>query len=77
MRRGVVGVTYTEDSLAEITLGVCDNCDSYVPFIRIPAKEKRIYQCLSCKHKYVQKVNGKIVFAHLDEIYKMLKSDSL
>jgi hypothetical protein len=72
MKRGVVGVTYTEDSPAEITLGICDRCDNYVPFIRIPAKEKRLYQCLTCNHKFEQKINGKVIFKKLDETYRMV-----
>tara|TARA_R110001592_G_scaffold337191_1_gene623264 strand:+ start:10 stop:228 length:219 start_codon:yes stop_codon:yes gene_type:complete len=72
MKRGAVGVTYTNDSPAEITLGVCNHCNNYVPFIRIPDDTKRVYQCLSCKHRFQQLINGKVVFKHLDEIYKMI-----
>jgi len=72
MKKGVVGVTYTEDSPVEITLGVCDSCDNYVPFIRIPKKEKRIYECLTCHHRFEQKVNGKVVFKKLDEMYRVI-----
>ena len=72
MKRGVVGVTYTENSPAEITLGICDNCDSYVPFIRVPdKKERKVYECLSCKHKYVQHLNCKVVFEKFDEMYRL------
>ena len=74
MRRGIVGVTSSKDDLAEITLGVCDGCNNYVPFIRLAdRKDARVFKCLSCGHQYKQLVNGKIQFVHLDEIYKLSK----
>ena len=67
-------MTSSKDDLAEITLGVCDGCNNYVPFIRLSEKkDSRVFKCLSCGHKYKQLVNGKIQFVHLDEIYKLAK----
>ena len=52
-----------KEAIAEITLGVCDGCDNYVPFIRMSdIKEARVFKCLSCNHQYRQLVNGKIQF---------------
>ena len=63
-------MTYNNDSPVEITLGVCDNCSSYVPFIRLVTEDdKRIYQCMTCKAKHTQHVNGKVTFNYLDESY--------
>jgi hypothetical protein len=65
---------YDKDDLAEITLGVCDGCNNYVPFIRLSEKrDSRVFKCLSCGHQYKQLINGKIQFMHLDEIYKIAK----
>ena len=67
-------MTSSKDDLAEITLGVCDGCNNYVPFIRLSdRKDSRVFKWLSCGHKYKQLVNGKIQFVHLDEIYKLSK----
>ena len=67
-------MTSSKDDLAEITLGVCDGCNNYVPFIRLSnRKDARVFKCLSCGHKYKQLVNGKIQFVYLDEIYKIAK----
>jgi len=67
-------VTSNNETAAEITLGVCDGCDNYVPFIRLSdRKDARVFKCLSCNHQYKQLVNGKIQFVHLDEIYKLHK----
>ena len=67
-------MTLNKDETAEITLGVCDGCNNYVPFIRLSnRKDARVFKCLSCGHKYKQLVNGKIQFVHLDEIYKLAK----
>ena len=61
---------YSSDSPVEITLGVCDKCENYVPFVRLVTEEdERIYQCMSCKTKHKQQVNGKITFKYLDEGY--------
>ena len=61
---------YNSDSPVEITLGVCDKCENYVPFVRLVTEEdERIYQCMSCKTKHKQQVNGKITFKYLDEGY--------
>ena len=62
------------EAAAEITLGVCDGCYNYVPFIRLSEKkDSRVFKCLSCGHQYNQLINGKIQFVHLDEIYKLHK----
>ena len=67
-------MTSSKDETAEITLGVCDGCNNYVPFIRLSdRKDARVFRCLSCNHEYKQLVNGKIQFLHLDEIYKIAK----
>ena len=59
---------YGNDSPVEITLGVCDNCENYGPFVRLVTEEdERIYQCMSCKTKHQQHVNGKVTFNYLDE----------
>jgi len=63
-------VTYNEDSPVEITLGICESCDNYVPFLRVVTGDERlVYKCLTCKKKHVQHVNGKITFKYLDELY--------
>ena len=65
-------MTYTDDDPVEITLGICDQCDNYVPFIRlVTGNEERVFQCLSCKSKHKQLVNGKITFKYLDELYNI------
>ena len=65
-------MTYTDDDPVEITLGICDRCDNYVPFIRlVTGNEDRVFQCLSCKSKHKQLVNGKITFKYLDELYNI------
>ena len=67
-------MTSSRDDLAEITLGVCDGCNNYVPFIRLSEKkDARVFKCLSCGHQYKQLVNGKIQFVSLDEIYRIAK----
>ena len=67
-------MTSNKEAIAEITLGVCDGCDNYVPFIRMSdIKDARVFKCLSCNHQYKQLVNGKIQFVHLDEIYTLNK----
>ena len=67
-------MTSSKDDSAEITLGVCDGCNNYVPFIRLSnRKDARVVKCLSCGQKYEQLVNGKIKFVYLDEIYKIAK----
>ena len=59
----------TSNESTEITLGLCDNCSNYVPFIRLNRyKEMRVFKCLSCAHEYKQLVNGKIKFLRIDEI---------
>ena len=61
---------YTDKDPVEITLGVCDNCHTYVPFVRLVTKsEKRIYQCMTCKSKHTQHINGKVSFNYLEESY--------
>tara|TARA_B100000989_G_C19144630_1_gene304848 strand:+ start:90 stop:299 length:210 start_codon:yes stop_codon:yes gene_type:complete len=63
-------VKYNNDSPAEIILGVCDKCENYVPFIRLVTEEdERIYECISCKAKHKQYINGKVTFNYLDDSY--------
>ena len=63
-------MVYTEKDPVEITLGVCEGCHMYVPFVRLITKdEKRIYQCMSCKVKHTQHINGKVTFNYLEESY--------
>ena len=63
-------MAYNSHSPVEITLGVCDKCENYVPFLRLVTEEdERVYQCMSCKTKHKQQVNGKITFKYLDEGY--------
>ena len=63
-------MTYTEKDPVEITLGVCQGCELYVPFIRLITKtDKRIYQCMSCKTRHTQHINGKVSFNYLEESY--------
>ena len=70
MKKETVGVTSNDKT--EITLGVCDGCNNYVPFVRLrDRKNSRTFKCLSCKHEYVQLVNGKIQFMHIEEGYKL------
>jgi len=70
MKKETIGVTYTNKDPVEITLGVCDTCTAYVPFIRLITKnDKRIYQCMTCKSKHIQHVNGKVVFNYLEDVY--------
>tara|TARA_R100000656_G_scaffold115640_1_gene88224 strand:+ start:368 stop:580 length:213 start_codon:yes stop_codon:yes gene_type:complete len=66
-------VTYTEKDPVEITLGICDHCRTYVPFIRLVTKdEKRIYQCMTCKSRHTQHINGKVVFNYLEDAYTVM-----
>ena len=70
-------MTSSRDDLAEITLGVCDGCNNYVPFIRLSEKkDARVFKCLSCGHQYKQLVNGKITFKYLDELYSIKNAGS-
>ena len=68
-------MTYTNKDPIEITLGVCDACDAYVAFIRLVTKdEKRVYQCMTCKAKHTQHVNGKVVFNYLEDGYTIKRN---
>jgi len=68
-------VTYTKDDPIEITLGVCDSCNSYVPFERLITKdEKGVYQCMTCKTRHTQHVNGKVVFNYLEDAYTIKRN---
>ena len=70
MKQETIGVTYTDKDPIEITLGVCEGCGTYAPFVRLVTKdEKRVYQCMSCKVRHTQHVNGKITFNYLEEPY--------
>ena len=63
-------MTYTRDDPVEIILGVGDNCALHGPCIRLVTEdEKRIYQCMTCKSRHIQHVNGKVTFNYLEEEY--------
>ena len=63
-------MTYSDKDPVEITLGVCEGCHMYVPFVRLITKdEKRIYQCMTCQARHTQHINGKITFNYLEESY--------
>ena len=42
---------YTEEDPTEIILGVCEKCNNYVPFVRLPSESDKVYKCLTCKTK--------------------------
>ena len=68
-------MTYSNKDPVEVTLGVCENCNNYVPFVRlITNDEKRIYQCMTCKAKHTQHVNGKVVFNFLEDAYTLKRN---
>ena len=70
MKKGKAGVKYDKDSPVEIILGICDRCSNYVPFIRLVSEEdERIYECMTCKTKHRQHVNGKVTFNYLEDSY--------
>ena len=63
-------MTYTNEDPVEITLGVCEQCSMYVPFVRlISNNNRRNYQCMTCKARHTQYVNGKITFNYLEDSY--------
>ena len=66
---------YTKDDPVEVTLGVCERCNSYVPFMRlITNTSARVYQCMTCKAKHTQHINGKVTFNYVDEVYKLKRN---
>ena len=66
---------YSKEDPVEIILGVCDHCNSYVPFIRLVTKEdQRVYQCMTCKSKHKQYVNGKVTFNYLEEGFSIKRN---
>ena len=68
-------MTYTDKDPVEIILGVCDSCNAYVPFVRLITKdEKRIYQCMTCKSKHTQHINGKVTFNYLEDAYTIKRN---
>jgi predicted DCC family thiol-disulfide oxidoreductase YuxK len=68
-------MTYSDKDPVEVTLGVCENCNNYVPFVRLITKdEKRVYQCMTCKAKHTQHVNGKVVFNFLEDAYTLKRN---
>jgi|5B_taG_2_1085324.scaffolds.fasta_scaffold08774_11 hypothetical protein len=74
MSKETIGVTLNRDDIAEITLGICEDCANYAPFLKISDEEKdKVFKCLTCGHEYKQLVNGKIQFLHLDKSYKDLE----
>ena len=65
-------MTYTNKDPVEIILGVCESCSQYVPFIRLVTKdEKRVYQCMTCKSRHTQHVNGKVTFNYMEDGYSI------
>jgi hypothetical protein len=64
---------YKDDDPIEIILGICDKCVNYVPFVRVPDEELRVYKCMTCKTKHTQHVNGKVVFNYLEDSYIIRK----
>ena len=70
-------MTYSDDDPVEITLGICESCDNYVPFVRlVTGKDDRVFQCLTCMARHTQHVNGKITFKYLDELYSIKNAGS-
>ena len=68
-------MTYTNKDPVEIVLGVCEKCENYVPFIRLVVpNNKKVFQCLTCKGKHEQHINGKITFEYIDEVYKLKRN---
>jgi len=68
-------VPYSKEDPVEIILGVCDHCNSYVPFIRLVTKEdQRVYQCMTCKARHKQYVNGKVTFNYLEEGFSIKRN---
>ena len=68
---------YTDTDPVEITLGICESCDNYVPFLRVVTNDERlVYKCLTCKTRHIQHVNGKITFKYLDELYNVKDAGS-
>ena len=56
-------MTYSDEDPVEITLGICESCDNYVPFVRlVTGKDDRVYQCLTCKARHTQHA---ISYTHL------------
>ena len=68
-------MTYTKDDPVEITLGVCEHCNSYVPFMRlITDTNSRIYQCMTCKSRHTQHINGRVVFTFLEDAFTLKRN---
>jgi protein-arginine kinase activator protein McsA len=69
-------VTYSNKDPVEITLGVCEQCSAYVPFIRLITgnETSRVYQCLTCKANHTQYMNGKVVFNYLEDAYTIKRN---
>ena len=36
--------------------------------------DKRIYQCMTCKRKHTQHVNGKVIFNYLEDVYTLKRN---
>ena len=60
---------YTEEDPKEIILGVCEKCNNYVPFVRLPSESDKVYKCLTCKTKHKQHINGKVTFNYLADTF--------
>ena len=39
MSKETIGVTLNRDDIAEITLGICEDCANYAPFLKISDEE--------------------------------------
>jgi hypothetical protein len=42
----------------------------------VTGKDDRVYQCLTCKARHTQHVNGKITFKYLEELYSIKNAGS-
>ena len=49
--------------------GKCDNCDSYLDYIKIRSSGRLIFECFDCKRKYTKKISDE----SLKELKKTLK----
>ena len=57
---------------AEITHGVCPNCEELTALISIT---KDLYRCVTCGFDLEQKVNGQISYIPAGKIERFMKQD--
>tara|TARA_R100000656_G_C3873025_1_gene112630 strand:- start:96 stop:320 length:225 start_codon:yes stop_codon:yes gene_type:complete len=57
---------------AEITHGVCPNCEELTALISIT---KDLYRCVTCGFDLEQKVNGQISYIPAHQVERFIKSD--